>query len=91
MKKCCQLCVVLEQGPSCSLHLAQNYHHFNLETQVQVILSKSSAVGIILGTGNIGNKLTSEVNVYLSTDAGVSWKEVSTGYFLTNVKCTLKR
>ena len=41
--------------------------------------TSENAVGIILGTGNVGYHLANrpdEVNTYLSRDAGKSWFEV---------------
>lgn len=41
------------------------------------IMTSSSAVGIIIGTGNVGKHLKQRSNVFLSADAGVSWHQVN--------------
>ena len=43
-------------------------------------MTKASAIGIIIGIGNVGKKLSTksdDLNTYLSTDGGISWKEIS--------------
>ena len=42
------------------------------------ILTKKSAVGLIIGSGNVGSTISSTgLNVYISRDAGYVWHEVS--------------
>ena len=41
--------------------------------------SPVNAIGILIGTGNVGNYLSNrkdEINTYLSRDAGLTWFEV---------------
>jgi hypothetical protein len=40
-------------------------------------MTSPSAVGVIIGTGNVGKHLKQRSNVFLSADAGVSWHQVS--------------
>jgi hypothetical protein len=47
--------------------------------------STDNAVGIIIGTGNVGKFLSykeDELNTYLSRDGGVTWTEIRTGEFI---------
>ncbi|KAI0224251.1 Sortilin-related receptor, partial [Lamellibrachia satsuma] len=62
----------------CSLHLMQNFHqHW---TRSIPILTKKSAVGLILGTGSLGATISPlSLNVYISRDAGFVWHEVLKG------------
>ncbi|XP_049577475.1 VPS10 domain-containing receptor SorCS3 isoform X1 [Syngnathus scovelli] len=61
--------------PSCSLHL-------QLQTSDNPYLSgaistKSSALGVIVATGNIGAELSyNNVGMYISSDAGNSWRQI---------------
>lgn len=44
--------------------------------------SSENAVGIILGTGNVGSHLANrpdEVNTYMSRDGGLTWQEIRKG------------
>ena len=61
----------------CSLHL-----HSRFTGQFPPIYSTESAVGIVLGVGNVGSYLSlreDEVNTYLSRDGGLTWTEVRKG------------
>ena len=60
----------------CSLQLTQKYHQFYPTSRSVPILSKKSAVGLVMGTGSIGTNINSTVNVYLSRDGGFTWREV---------------
>ncbi|XP_076310963.1 sortilin-related receptor-like isoform X2 [Tachypleus tridentatus] len=64
----------------CSLHLT---HKFNqvFHTNVPPILSKESAVGIIVGSGVVGKSLKGHPSVFVSSDAGISWHEVLNGNY----------
>lgn len=70
----------------CSLHLSPNFIHLYRETRTQSIISSKSAPGIILATGVIGKNLIGNHSVYLSTDAGISWKEVSYNFTKKKLK-----
>jgi hypothetical protein len=64
----------------CHLHL-----HSYTEIQDPVnIFSASSAVGLLVGVGNVGKHLDaySNADTFLSTDAGQSWKEIRKGVHL---------
>ncbi|XP_022248454.1 sortilin-related receptor-like [Limulus polyphemus] len=64
----------------CSLHLT---HKFNqvFHTNVPPILSKESAVGIIVGSGVVGKSLKGHPSVFVSSDAGISWHEILNGNY----------
>lgn len=65
------------QASNCSLHLAQNFHSLFYLSRVSPILSKKSAVGLLLATGNVGAAIVGrQYNVYMSNDGGLVWKEV---------------
>jgi hypothetical protein len=59
----------------CSLHL-----HSITSSRFGPFYSTENAVGLIIGTGNVGYHLANradEVNTYLSRDGGLTWYEVS--------------
>eukprot|EP01017_Pseudomicrothorax_dubius_P026780 TRINITY_DN3020_c0_g1_i4.p1 TRINITY_DN3020_c0_g1~~TRINITY_DN3020_c0_g1_i4.p1 ORF type:complete len:750 (-),score=167.04 TRINITY_DN3020_c0_g1_i4:24-2273(-) len=61
----------------CSLHL-----HSLTSKQFGPFYSTENSLGIVMGTGNVGQFLTSkidQVNTYLSRDGGYSWFEVRKG------------
>ena len=62
----------------CSLQLTQQLSRKYPSTRSNPILSFKSAVGIVLGTGNVGTSLAQKSNVFLSADAGLSWHQVHT-------------
>ncbi|KAH0623299.1 hypothetical protein JD844_031470 [Phrynosoma platyrhinos] len=68
----------LSQG--CSLHLTQRLSQLlNFQLRRMPILSKESAPGLIIATGSVGKNIASKMNVYISSSAGVRWKEVLSG------------
>ena len=71
----------------CSLQLTQQLSRKYPSTRSNPILSFKSAVGIVLGTGNVGTSLAQKSNVFLSADAGLSWHQVHThkGYPLPDL------
>jgi hypothetical protein len=61
----------------CSLHL-----HLLTYERFAPAYSAESAVGLLLGTGNVGYSLShsaDEINTYLSRDGGLTWFEVRKG------------
>ncbi|KAJ3262293.1 vacuolar protein sorting/targeting protein PEP1 [Boothiomyces macroporosus] len=62
-------------GNSCYLHL----HAFTERHDKRDMFSSSGAVGVMLGVGNVGSHLTDfvEGDVFLTLDAGRSWREVA--------------
>lgn len=69
------------QPDRCWLHLhgITNFHNY------APFYSSENAVGIIMGTGNVGAYLRFEpdqVNTYLSRDGGLSWVEAHKGAFI---------
>ncbi|KAF2733241.1 vacuolar protein sorting/targeting protein 10 [Polyplosphaeria fusca] len=63
----------------CSLHL----HGFTERRDPREQYSSPTAVGIMMGVGNVGGSLGSfgEANTFMTTDAGVTWKEIMKGNF----------
>lgn len=73
--------VVCEDSTQCYLHL-HGITHFD---RYAPFYSVESALGIIMGTGNVGAALsreTSDINTYISRDAGLSWHEAHKGAFI---------
>ena len=61
----------------CSLNL----HGYTERKDVRDTYSSGSAVGVLLGVGNVGDSLLpySEGNTFISDDAGLTWREVHKG------------
>ena len=62
----------------CSLHV----HSVSSKFKFGPVYSSDNALGIMIGTGNIGKYLSyrpDKINTYLSRDAGLTWFEVKKG------------
>ncbi|XP_043936973.1 sortilin-related receptor [Protopterus annectens] len=69
-----------ELSKGCSLHLAQKLSQLlNFQLRRMPILSKESAPGLIIATGSVGINLSNKPNVYISSNAGASWREALLG------------
>ena len=71
--------------PDCNLHLTQTLSRKYPSTRSPTIKSSKSAIGIVLGTGNVGTTLRDKSDVFLSADAGLSWHQVLKGSWYFNV------
>ncbi|ORX80565.1 Oligoxyloglucan reducing end-specific cellobiohydrolase [Basidiobolus meristosporus CBS 931.73] len=62
------------QGDECSLHI----HSYTERQDPQNLFSSSSAVGLMMAVGNVGDHLTdyTDGDTFLSRDAGKTWKEI---------------
>jgi hypothetical protein len=52
------------------------------------VYSTEKAVGIVLGTGNLGNKLglnDAPKNFYISRDGGLTWRSVKPGSYIYEI------
>lgn len=68
----------LLQSKNCSLHLTQKFAFWYPSHRYTPILSSQSAPGIIIATGTVGKTMAGQASVYMSRDAGVTWKQVGT-------------
>lgn len=64
----------------CSLNL----HHYTERTDARHTFSSASAVGLMVGVGNVGDVLTGlpDGDTFLTSDGGVTWQEVRKGQHL---------
>ncbi|KAK9490568.1 hypothetical protein V1508DRAFT_457722 [Lipomyces doorenjongii] len=64
-------------GEECSLNL----HGYTERFDVRDTYSSASAVGLMVGVGNVGPSLTKygDGNTYLTNDGGATWKELAKG------------
>lgn len=69
----------------CSLHLSQRFSQLYPVTRSVTIMSSKSAPGIIMATGVIGPSLKGHPALYVSRDAGLTWKQVLKDYFFFNM------
>eukprot|EP01119_Soliformovum_irregulare_P016306 TRINITY_DN469_c1_g2_i1.p1 TRINITY_DN469_c1_g2~~TRINITY_DN469_c1_g2_i1.p1 ORF type:complete len:638 (-),score=120.44 TRINITY_DN469_c1_g2_i1:503-2416(-) len=66
--------------PGCTLHFHLKKKSSDTEDTYGAFHSNMNALGLILATGNIGPFLsTSNTNLYLSDDGGVTWSEIGEG------------
>jgi len=65
------------QTTNCSLHLSQRFSQLYPVTRSVPILTSKSAPGIIIAMGTVGVSLKGHPGVYLSSDAGLTWRQVS--------------
>lgn len=72
--------VVCNITQNCSLHLVQKY--LSLNSNVKPILTRDSSVGFVLATGVLGPSLKGKQNIYLSIDAGTTWRQILSGNYL---------
>ncbi|XP_033333706.1 sortilin-related receptor [Megalopta genalis] len=72
-------------GEGCSLHLSQRFSQLYPVTRSVSIMSSKSAPGIIMATGVIGQNLKGHPALYVSRDAGLSWKQVLKDYYFFNM------
>ncbi|ODV63374.1 vacuolar protein sorting/targeting protein 10 [Ascoidea rubescens DSM 1968] len=63
----------------CSLHL----HGFTERRDYRDTFSSTSATGVMIGVGNVGDSLDSfyEGNTFITKDGGVTWKEIKKGVY----------
>lgn len=64
----------------CSLHI----HSYTEREDRSRIFSSKTAIGILFGIGNVGEYLgkKSEADTFISTDAGITWKEAKKGSYM---------
>nr|XP_023026797.1 sortilin-related receptor-like [Leptinotarsa decemlineata] len=74
---------VLSQN--CSLHLTQKLNELSPDTKTTSIFSSETAPGLILATGVMGNNLEGQRDVYISVDAGLTWRQTLKGSHLYRI------
>nr|XP_023026700.1 sortilin-related receptor-like [Leptinotarsa decemlineata] len=74
---------VLSQN--CSLHLTQKLNELSPVARTMSILSSKAAPGVILATGVMGNNLEGQHDVYISVDAGLTWRQTLKGSHLYRI------
>jgi photosystem II stability/assembly factor-like uncharacterized protein len=64
----------------CSLNL----HGFTERADYRDTYSSSSAVGLLMGVGNVGKTLLSyeKASTFISRDGGITWKEIKEGVYM---------
>ena len=64
----------------CSLHI----HGYTERSDKSHTYSSTSAIGLMMGTGNVGEYLTKrqEADTFMTSDGGVTWKSVKKGTYL---------
>ncbi|XP_026686698.1 sortilin-related receptor [Diaphorina citri] len=67
--------IVCKIAEDCSLHLSQKFAQLYPITRSVPIMSSKSAPGIIISTGTVGTSLKGFPGVFISRDAGLTWKQ----------------
>ncbi|RZC34546.1 sortilin-related receptor-like [Asbolus verrucosus] len=70
---------------NCSLHLSQKFSQLYPDTRTISILSSKSAPGILMATGVVGKSLKDHYGVYISNDAGLTWKQTLRDLYFFNM------
>lgn len=68
----------------CSLHLSQKFSQLYPVTRSVTIMSSKSAPGVIMATGVVGRSLKGHPCVFISRDAGQTWKQILKNYHFFN-------
>lgn len=69
----------------CSLHLSQKFSQLYPVTRSVSIMSSKSAPGVIMASGVVGKSLKGHPGVYISRDAGLTWKQILKNYHFFNI------
>lgn len=69
----------------CSLHLSQKFSTLYPVTRSVSIMSSKSAPGVIMASGVVGKSLKGHPGVYISRDAGLTWKQILKDYHFFNM------
>ena len=77
-KKHFSRCVSFLLQTNCSLHLTQKFDKLYYASRSSSILSRASAPGLLIATGNVGNHIhiDKDVGIYVSSNAGYNWHQV---------------
>lgn len=67
---------------NCSLHLTQEFNRLIPGNLAPPILTQETAPGIVLASGTLGKSLKGDPDVFLSTNAGISWRQVLSGNYM---------
>lgn len=74
--------ITCKLSENCSLHLTQQFSYLYPASRAIPILSRKSAVGLIMATGIVGKSLKGHPKVYLSADGGMQWHEILSSDYL---------
>lgn len=69
----------------CSLHLGQKFSQIYPESRSVPVMSSKSAPGTIIATGVLGNNLKGHQGVYISVDAGLTWRQTLRDLYFFNM------
>lgn len=70
---------IIDFNSSYSLHLTQKFMYLYPFAKTIPILTSESAPGLIVATGVLGTSLKGQTSVFVSRDAGLTWKKVLRG------------
>ncbi|XP_001688250.2 sortilin-related receptor [Anopheles gambiae] len=76
---------LLNCGKDCSLHLSQKFCSLYPVARSVTIMSSKTAPGVIMAAGVVGKSLKGHPGVYISRDAGLTWKQILKNYYFFNM------
>ncbi|GFG37795.1 hypothetical protein Cfor_11613, partial [Coptotermes formosanus] len=76
--------ILCATASNCSLHLSQRFSQLYPVTRSVPILTSKAAPGIIIAMGTVGTSLKGHPGVFLSRDAGLTWRQVFRDYYFFN-------
>uniref|UniRef100_A0A182RW24 Sortilin-related receptor n=1 Tax=Anopheles funestus TaxID=62324 RepID=A0A182RW24_ANOFN len=76
---------LLNCGKDCSLHVTQKFSSLYPVTRSVTIMSSKTAPGVIMASGVVGKSLKGHPGVYISRDAGLTWKQILKNYYFFNM------
>uniref|UniRef100_A0A336L6F8 Sortilin-related receptor n=1 Tax=Culicoides sonorensis TaxID=179676 RepID=A0A336L6F8_CULSO len=77
--------IKIQNCKDCSLHLSQKFSQLYPVTRSVSIMSSKSAPGVIMASGVIGKSLKGHPGVFISRDAGLTWKQILKNYYFFNM------
>ncbi|KAH9504509.1 Sortilin- receptor [Bulinus truncatus] len=66
----------------CSLHLNQELNRLIPGSLATPILTQDSSPGLVIASGTLGSNLKGEPDVFMSTNAGITWRQVLSGSYI---------
>ena len=74
-----------EKNHDCSLHLTQRLNQHAASIKYPPILSKLSSLGLIVSSGVVNSSYQGTPKLFISSDAGVSWRQALNGDYLFEI------
>lgn len=77
--------VKIQNCKECTLHLSQKFSQLYPVTRSVTIMSSKAAPGVIIASGVVAKSLKGHPGVFISRDAGLTWKQILKNYYFFNM------